>query len=113
MLSLASSLLTTIQGVLSGNAPAAWSVDDRLDHIRQVMLDSLDYSGGLFLSPLERRVMFAPDAESLWYLRPELLMALADTEGEAAARKKIAGISQHFAGLLPQALLAPPVGRER
>ena len=109
MFSLASGLLSTLLGVPRDDA--APSVADRLDGIRQAMLDALGHGGDFFLSPLERHVMFAPDAEALWYLRPELLRALARAEGEPAARQKVAAISALFEGLLPSALVAPRLFR--
>lgn len=110
MFSLASSLLSPFLGALRGDT-AALAVADRLDDIRQAMLDALGQGADFFLSSLERQVMFAPDAEALWYLRPELLRALARAEGEPAARQKLAAISALFEGLLPPALVAPRLFR--
>lgn len=106
MLSVASHLLTTLQGIFSEQALSLYSVEDRLDDIRQAMLDGLGLTGGLLMSQIERRVMFAPDAQSLWYLRPELLIAMSEAEGERLAQEKIDRISRLFEGLLPPGMSA-------
>lgn len=113
MLSVASQLLTALQGVLCGADTAAASLHDRIEDIRQRMLDSLDETGGSQMSELERRVLFAPDAESLWYLRSELLMALSARHGERVARYLIDEISAPFEGLLPRGLAARRLARLR
>ena len=44
----------------------------------------------------------------LWYLRGDLMAALAAIQGEAAAREKVAGITRMFQGLLPGSLNSRP-----
>lgn len=87
MPAVSSSLLTTLQGIMFGSDTRGPSVEERLDVIRQRMLDSLGGTDGLQMSALQRRVLFAPDAESLWYLRPEVLMNIAAVRGERMARQ--------------------------
>jgi len=103
MLSLANSLLTTLRGAFSSHS-ADIDMEDRLDAIRQAMLDSLAGAGVVPSGQIERRILFAYDAESLWYLRPELLREIATLRGEAVARRRIDHISALFAGLLPGAM---------
>lgn len=105
MLSFAASLLTTLQDAISSRA-ADSGPDDRLEAIRQAMLDSLAGAGVMPYAQIERRILFAYDAESLWYLRPELLKEIATLRGEATARQRIDRISAMFADLLPRALQA-------
>ena len=113
MLSVATRLLATLHGALSGADAAALSMQDRLEEIRQRMLDSLAETGGWQMSELERHLLLAPDAESLWYLRPELLMAVAARHGERVARQLIEEISAQFEGLLPRGLAPPRLARLR
>lgn len=105
MLSVASSLFTTLQGAFSSRSvDSDIELEDQLEAIRQAMLDSLAGAGAVRSGQIERRILFAYDAESLWYLRPELLMEIATLRGEATARRRIDHISALFAGLLPWAL---------
>jgi hypothetical protein len=113
MHSVASSLLTTLQGVITRRASDKPSLSDRLEEIRQAMLDSLEDAGAMPLAQIERRVLFAPDAESLWYLRPELLRVIATLRGEWAARQVLEQISVMFSGLLPKGLNSRPAGLRR
>lgn len=106
MRAASSSLLTTIQGLMFGSETRGPSVEDRLDLLRQRMLDSLGGTDGLQMSALQRRVLFAPDAESLWYLRPEVLMNISAVRGERMARQLVDDISIGFDGLLPGGLMA-------
>jgi hypothetical protein len=110
MLSFASSLLTTLQAAISHRAADRLSAAARLEDIRHAMLDSLEDAGDMPLTQIARRVMFAPDAESLWYLRPELLMVIASMRGERAARQILEQISVMFTGLLPKGLNSRPAG---
>ncbi len=102
MLSFATSLLSTLQGAFSVNTVTS-DVEDRIEAIRQAMLDSLAGTG-MPSAQVARRILFACDAESLWYLRPELLREIAVLHGEASARRCIDQISALFAGLLPRAM---------
>lgn len=42
------------------------------------------------------RVRFARDIDSLWYLRPEIMNAIAASRGEAMARKCMGGLTLLF-----------------
>lgn len=45
---------------------------------------------------LLRRIRYARDLEALWYLRPELVQALAARHGERVARTRVNELSVHF-----------------
>ena len=113
MHTVAFSLLTTLRGVINHRASDKPSLSDRLEEIRQAMLDSLEDAGGTPFAQIERHVIFAPDAESLWYLRPELLVVIASMRGERAARQRLEQISALFTGLLPKGLNSRPTGLSR
>lgn len=108
MLTVATKFLTTMQEMLNplrdDAAEAAYQIDD----IRQAMLDSLDSDARLDFPMLERRILQASSAPSLWFLRPDLLTALANSSGEQAAYKAVGEISDMFDGLLPQSMKARP-----
>ncbi len=48
---------------------------------------------------LLRRIRYARDLEALWYLRPELVQALAVQHGERVARSRVNGLCGFFEGL--------------
>jgi hypothetical protein len=52
-------------------------------------------------SRLAFRIRRATDIRDLWYLRGELMVAIAQRHGESAAREAIYAISEEFEGLLP------------
>lgn len=45
---------------------------------------------------LLRRIRYARDLEALWYLRPELVSALAVQHGERVAREQVNRLACHF-----------------
>ncbi len=68
----------------------------RLEQIRKAMLDLLEETPHGSGSAIERRVLFAADLDALWYLRPDLLRAVAQTSGEAAAHNRLSDITRLF-----------------
>lgn len=79
-----------------------------LNHIRDAMLDCLRRAGSNVHQSVERRITYANNLQDLWYLRGDVMAAIATMDGEAAARKKIAQISDMFKGLLPKGLTTRP-----
>lgn len=82
-------------------------VGHRVEEIRDEMLQSifsvLDESAER--PPVLAKVLYATDAQSLWYQRSELMSLLCEHHGETQAREKIDHITQRFTGLLPAAQL--------
>ena len=78
------------------------------EDIREAMLELLGEPGAQAVRAVTRRVRYANDIQALWYLRGDLLAALASVDGEAAAREKVAGITDMFRGLLPASLNSRP-----
>ena len=68
------------------------------------MLHELGEDGEKKFPTVARRVRYAPDVQGLWYSRGDVMAIIANTQGEAVAREKIASISKHFQGLLPKSL---------
>ncbi len=93
----------------SASSEAIYQIDD----IRQAMLQCLDEDGLERFPHVERRILMASSVPELWFLRPELLMALSVRAGEQAAHQTIAEISAMFDGLLPKSLNARPSRLQR
>ncbi|MES2972861.1 MAG: hypothetical protein V4757_04600 [Pseudomonadota bacterium] len=83
-------------------------MEDRLDDIRQSMIDSLGNVGAVDHPAIVRRIRAALDATGLWYLRSALMTILCSLHGEEAARRKVMSISHQFEGMLPQGLQSRP-----
>ena len=56
--------------------------------------------------PVWRKVMYAPDIQSLWYLRSEVMHLLCDYCGETLATHKLQTITELFRGHVPAAQFA-------
>lgn len=103
------SIRTSIYGLL-GNpvSPSESTLETGTEDIREAMLALLGDEGSKKFPHVTRRVRYANDIQALWYLRGDLMAALAATQGEAAAREQIQSISEMFHGLLPGSLTSRP-----
>jgi hypothetical protein len=101
--------LRSIYGLL-GNPPAPTEslLEDGTEDIRESMLAALGDAGTRHFPQVTRRIRYAGDIHSLWYLRGDLMGALASMHGEKTARQKIASITAQFQGLLPGSLTSRP-----
>ncbi len=79
-----------------------------LEVIRMTMLEALEQHGSDASTLVHLRVRYANDLEDLWYLRGDVMAAIAANHGESIARKKIEQISNMFRGLLPKGLVSRP-----
>lgn len=95
---------------LMGLQPVAsrTEVRDRTEDIRHDMLDALAEKGSALNPVLVRRLQFAPDVESLWYLRSDWMSTLAATQGEGAALAHVQKLSRRFVGLVPDGMQFRP-----
>jgi hypothetical protein len=75
-----------------------------IEEIRTSMLDALGDSSAFEFSHVNRKIRYADDIQTLWYLRGDLMAVLAAKEGESQAQRKIRAISCLFEGLLPRGL---------
>lgn len=103
------SIRSSIYGLL-GNpvAPSDSILETSTEDIREAMLDLLGESGARQFANVTRRIRYANDLQGLWYLRGDLMAALAATQGEAAARQQVQEITRLFHGLLPGSLNSRP-----
>jgi predicted urease superfamily metal-dependent hydrolase len=98
-------LRSSIYGLL-GNpvAPSECALETGTEDIRESMLVVLGETGPKHFPQITRRIRYANDIQALWYLRGDLMAALAAMHGEMAAREKVASVTQMFQGLLPNGL---------
>ena len=79
-----------------------------IESIREAMLDALGVTGANQYPVIQLRISYANDVQDLWYLRGDIMAALASLEGEGPARTKLAEISDLFRGLLPRGMNSRP-----
>jgi len=98
----------SIYSLLGASAPASEStLESSLEEIRDAMLNLLGTAADRF-PHIARRIRYASDIQALWYLRGDLMGALAALHGEAAAREQLQAISAMFSGLLPGGMTTRP-----
>ncbi len=102
---LASQFISSMQGMLGLSVPDEGRSAFRIEDIRQAMLDSLGDDGCANYPHIERRVLFAPDLQGLWYLRSDIMVALSSLQGEVVASQRIRQITGMFEGLLPRGMV--------
>ena len=101
-------IFSSVKSLLgSGRDDSAGAVN-RIEAVRQSMLECLGPSGCAAFPVLVRRVSLVADIKGLWYLRPELMNALAAVHGELIARTQIRDLSLKFEGLLPGGFYSRP-----
>lgn len=97
---------------LFGGGPATQPFDYdglyTLEDIRNKMLDVAGTAGADPSVMVRRRIRYADDIETLWFIRGELMGLLARAHGEMAALAQIEEISQMFEELLPAGLRSRP-----
>jgi len=80
--------------------PIAKSIHD----IREAMLKAMGSDASSKFPVIQLRVTYADDVHDLWYLRGDVMAAIASFDGEVLAREKVASISEMFVGLVPKSL---------
>ncbi|HWI83163.1 hypothetical protein [Ramlibacter sp.] len=102
-------LRSSIYGLLGNPMPPSDSaLESGTEDVREAMLGLLGETGPKHHPALVRRVRYATDIQALWYLRGDLMAALASMHGEKLAREQLASITRMFKGLLPGALNSRP-----
>jgi hypothetical protein len=101
--------IRSVYGLLGNPQPPTDSrLDEGTEDIREAMLSALGPEGPRRFPQITRRIRYANDIHALWYLRGDLMAALADAHGESVARDTMAAISARFRGLLPASLASRP-----
>lgn len=102
-------LRSSLWGLLGNPVPPSDSrLQNALEDVRETMLDLLGETGPKKFPVVVRRIRYANDLPALWYLRGDLMVALAALHGERAAREQVAAVTQMFKGLLPGGLASRP-----
>jgi hypothetical protein len=105
---LASQFISSMQGLLGLSVPDEGRSAFRIEDIRQAMLDTLGDDGCANYPHIERRVLFAPDLQGLWYLRTDIMVAISSLRGEVVASQRVRQITSMFDGLLPKGMMTRP-----
>lgn len=101
-------LTTSLMGLLGDSTPEA-SSKSRIAAIRQAMLDQFaDLPNSPQVSRMRARIPYAPDLQTLWYLRADMMTLLAAALGESVATERLAAVTALFDGLLPAAQKSRP-----
>ncbi len=79
-----------------------------IEDIRSAMLELMTPVEEARFPHVMRRVRYAGDVQGLWFLRGDLMAALASSHGEVAAREKLETLSEMFEDLLPGGLRSRP-----
>ncbi len=104
-----SNLMTGMQSLFGSLSSRSAPVQESsIDSIREAMLEALEASGASRYPVIELRVRYASDILDLWYLRGDMMAALAALEGEVSARNKLEPISEMFRGHLPSSMNSRP-----
>jgi hypothetical protein len=85
-------------------APAESMTEVGIEEIRGSMLALISDTDDKKSLPVVRRIRYATDVVSLWYLRGDLMAVLASRVGEAQARESLKPITGMFSNMLPQGL---------
>jgi hypothetical protein len=88
--------------------PSEAVLTERTEEIRLSMLSTLGENGAMTYPALRRRLMFAADAEAIWYLRSEWMGALSTLHGERVAAAHLRSINIQFEGLLTKGMNSRP-----
>jgi hypothetical protein len=103
------SIRQSIYGLLGHSTdPSASTLENGTEDIREAMLVLLGDVGPKRFPHVTRRVRYANDVQALWYLRGDLMAALAALHGEGKARQKMQSITAMFHGLLPGSMVSRP-----
>jgi hypothetical protein len=103
-------LRSSIYSILSLGHPSVPAATDfiGIEDIRSAMLELITAVEAARFPQLTRRISYAGDVQGLWFLRGDLMAALANSHGEAAAREKLETLSELFEDLLPGGLRSRP-----
>lgn len=99
----------SIYGLL-GNPPAPTEsvLEVGTEDIREAMLSLMGENGPKHFPHVTRRIRYANDIQALWYLRGDLMGALAALYGESEARRRMQSVTHMFEGLLPGGMASRP-----
>lgn len=88
--------------------PPTAAMEIGIEDIRRSMLELMTAAEDERFPHVVRRIRYAPDVQGLWYLRGDLMAALASSHGEIVAREKLETLRDMFEELLPRGLRSRP-----
>ncbi len=100
------SLRNSLYGLLGHGEPSESTLGDRIEDIREAMLELLPDDELRRFPQVTRRIRYAGDVQALWYLRGDLMAILAGEHGEAEARRRIGDLTRMFRGLMPRSMVS-------
>jgi hypothetical protein len=100
----------SIYGLLGASPPppSTTVLENSMEDIRDSMLLTLGDTGFKHFPQITRRIRYAGDIQALWYLRGDLMGALAAMHGETEARRRLGSITEMFRGLVPGSMNSRP-----
>lgn len=104
-------LRSSIHAIFSSSYPSVpptAAMEIGIEDIRSAMLGLMTAGEDERFPHVVRRIRYAGDLQGLWYLRGDLMAALASSHGEAAAREKVETLRDMFEELLPRGLRSRP-----
>ncbi len=105
----ASSFMSGVNTLIRGSSGTKdKNTPKSIQEIRDAMLLAMGSTASDRFAVIQLRVTYADDVEDLWYLRGDVMAAIASQDGEVLAREKVASISEMFVGLVPRALTCKP-----
>lgn len=92
---------TSLMGLLRESGQDS-SLDDRMEDIREAMLDCLSnvLKDQVVRPAVWGKVMHATDIEGLWFQRSDLMAVLSAHQGETSAREQLNYLTEQFRGLM-------------
>ena len=105
--------IQSIYSLLGASPKSTDEIEVAIDDIQGSMLAALGHDGAKSYPAIARRIQFSDELQALWYLRGDLMAALAALHGETCAHEAIRAISGQFQGLLPKGLAtrSSPLGK--
>ena len=88
-------------GWLGVMAPIRRAPGERMEQIREYMVQALMSGASGGASALAQRILNARDVEVLWYCRTDFMLTLCALHGEQQARVTVAEVTRMFEGLMP------------
>jgi hypothetical protein len=110
MRSFKPNLRGSIHAILSLGHPSVPPPESEfgIEDIRSAMLELMTAVEEARFPHVLRRVRYAGDVQGLWFLRGDVMAALASNHGEVFAREKLETLSEMFENLLPGGLRSRP-----
>ena len=98
-----------VTSILTEQSSTFIDADGRLESARSAMLHCLETTQSQDKSRhsnLHSGIVHATDAQTLWYLRSDLLRLLSECHGESLARDELDAITEMFRGIVSKSQMS-------